>query len=245
MKIENINTIYNKINLCLKEKIDSRNLLQDINIHKKLIHNNNIKSLTLDDVFYSQSYYNCNCTNYTTSICVQSNIQKYKHTMSDRYVFIRGYIQKKTIKENLLHKNYIKIGEKCSICYEEIFHKKNAFLTKCGHAFHFSCIQTYENVHYGIDSMNDNCPICRQYTQKDNQLKYVYFESKNGLDCLEDFWNNINNSIPKKCCFYFEKGIPQNIHNVGFEKNCSKCNEYRQFGYCLPTSKGSLVFHFL
>ena len=51
--------------------------------------------------------------------------------------------KKRTIYDNIKTKHYIKIGETCSICLEEIWSKKDAFLTDCGHGFHASCINRY------------------------------------------------------------------------------------------------------
>ena len=60
--------------------------------------------------------------------------------------FSEKYTKKTTRKStitNLTQKNYIRIGEECPICYDDIVNKKQAFLTECGHAFHYECIQNY------------------------------------------------------------------------------------------------------
>lgn len=123
----------------------------------------------------------------------------------------------KTVKENLKIKHYIKIGEECPLCYEPIWHKKNAFLTDCGHAFHSSCIHSYEMANI----YNDNgifCPMCRCDMGMYGENGYIYFNSENILDKLEDFWNNISYKTPNVCC----------NHIKGLNKNCKDCVNYRR-----------------
>ena len=123
----------------------------------------------------------------------------------------------KTVKENLKIKHYIKIGEECSICYEPIFFKKNAFLTDCGHAFHLSCIHNYEMANI----YNDRgifCPMCRSDMGMYGDCGEIYYNSKKGLDKLEDFWNNISYTIPTTCF----------NHILGLNNNCQDCINYRK-----------------
>jgi hypothetical protein len=125
-------------------------------------------------------------------------------------------IYKKTIKENLKFKHYIKIGEECSICYECIYHKKNAYLTTCGHSFHRTCISKWLIATYEAG----DCPICRQ------DIGYYegnIYNSKNSLDKIEDLWLNYDKILPELCCEYIRK----NNHIKGFNKNCDKCLKYR------------------
>ena len=51
---------------------------------------------------------------------------------------------RRNIIENLQVKHYIKIGEECPICYDAIHHRNEAFLTDCGHSFHYHCIINYD-----------------------------------------------------------------------------------------------------
>jgi len=60
---------------------------------------------------------------------------------------------KRNIIDNLRTNHYIKIGCNCPICYEPINHRKNAYLTDCGHSFHYECIKPWVE-------KNKHCPIC-------------------------------------------------------------------------------------
>lgn len=128
----------------------------------------------------------------------------------------------KTVKENLKIKHYIKIGEKCPICYEHIFFKKDAFLTDCGHSFHLSCIHSYEMA----NMYNDRgifCPVCRSDMGMFGESGQIYYNSKKQLDKLEDFWNNITFIRPKLCYI-----SDYTDHILGLNNNCYNCIEYRK-----------------
>jgi len=187
--------------------------------------------ITLDNIFH------CNERKFTSNykefshpnilemtIGPQLQIKKY----NSKFVFKNNYnfteiITKNTVKDNLQIKHYIKIGEECPICYEKILHKSNAYLTKCGHSYHYSCIQHY----YDKDYNNIySCPLCRQKSAS-NDIKSVYYNSNNILDRLEDFWNNIDKTIPEKCYNYIDKK-KINIHNLGMNKHCIECIKYRK-----------------
>lgn len=125
----------------------------------------------------------------------------------------------KTIEENLKIKHYIKIGEECSICYDDINHKDNAYLTDCGHSFHKICINKWL-----IETKFDgNCPICRQdigiYDAD------TYSSSGNSLDKLECLWLDYDKLYPKYCSYRSKF-----IHPKGFDKYCDNCLKYRKFG---------------
>jgi hypothetical protein len=123
----------------------------------------------------------------------------------------------KTVKENLKIKHYIKIGEECPLCYEAIWHKKNALLTDCGHAFHLSCIHSYEMANIYNDK-GVFCPMCRCDMGLYGEIGYIYLNSENKLDKLEDFWNNISYKTPEVC----------RNHILGLNKNCKDCVNYRR-----------------
>jgi hypothetical protein len=67
---------------------------------------------------------------------------------------------------------YIKFGELCSICFEPITNRKNAYYTECEHIMHKTCItayynSTYNKREYGHSyNWNISCPICRTDLQK-------------------------------------------------------------------------------
>lgn len=120
----------------------------------------------------------------------------------------------KTLKENLSIKHYIKIGEECSICYEEINKKNNAYLTDCGHCFHMNCINKWITKTW----LNGRCPICRKDIG-DSDI-YQRYNNKRLLDSLEDFWINIDNIIPEMC--------NDLNHFKGMNKYCNHCLLYRK-----------------
>jgi hypothetical protein len=72
----------------------------------------------------------------------------------------------------------IKLGE-CCICFEDM-EMVNFMVTRCGHAFHASCMfRTLE--------MNDNCPMCRTQlipdcVVDDDDSEYDYEEDEEGDD---------------------------------------------------------------
>jgi hypothetical protein len=129
---------------------------------------------------------------------------------------------KKSIYDNLKIKHYIKIGDDCPICLEPIFHKSNAYLTPCGHSFHVECIHNHFVQLWLSDSGGGLCPMCRQDIGLYEHSKMIYFNSSDGLDKLEDFWNIINFKLPAPCNDW--------THYRGFDKNCIDCIEYRKTG---------------
>ena len=235
-----MNNLQENITLCLLQKqLDRLNcyeLALKIKIPEK-IKTKNIECLTLDNIFH------CNERNrwfyqsddvYDDILDVGSieigchYISKYK----TKYIKgCRKGLTKKTIIENLKIKHYIKIGEKCSICLEKIYHKSNAILSDCGHSFHYSCIMKNDNYCWGKNNWG-NCPNCRQYIGEYEYLKNIYRnDSKYILDKLENFWDNIKTITPNKCfdrdnnCNYY------NIHDKGMNNNCLKCIKYKKTGY--------------
>ena len=151
-------------------------------------------SITLEDTL--NDYENnslCKISSMLQGCC--NYITKYKcivHSLENNRRKI-----KKTLNENLQIKHYIKIGEECSICYEGIFTKKNAFLTDCGHSFHYSCIIKYDYINSFKDAVY--CPLCRQDMGGYMDLKDKYIESSSFLDKLEDFELNKSFKLPKVC----------------------------------------------
>ena len=139
----------------------------------------------------------------------------------------------KTLKENLKQRHYIKIGEKCIICFEPIYKKNDAFLTDCGHYFHNSCVKKCYEINFKQVS---KCPLCRQDVGE-GPVNQIYCNSEKILDKLEDFWMHSATLIPKKC---YELKIDVEgiitlhyIHDLGMNANCTKCLDYRQGKYKL------------
>jgi hypothetical protein len=126
-------------------------------------------------------------------------------------------------------KCYIGFGEMCSICIEPIMLKKDAWLTPCGHQFHRKCLinnHRYRQINsMTIEYSNEiPCPICRTGLVNccvgiDDMDKY---NSKNGLDCLENFWLSIDNAS-YIICYNCDKGMGMNL-------SCKECEYYRQTG---------------
>jgi hypothetical protein len=128
---------------------------------------------------------------------------------------------RKTIMENLKIKHYLKIGETCSICLEEIWRRKDAFLTDCGHSFHLQCIINYD-YKYSFEKMGVFCPLCRcdmgNYLDFRDRYKY----SRNSLDILDDFENNKDLKLPQICYNYNERFYNKHFYGNRF-KDCSYC----------------------
>ena len=121
-------------------------------------------------------------------------------------------------EENLKIKHYIKIGEECSICYDDINHKDNAYLTDCGHSFHKNCINKW----LMETKFDGNCPICRQDIGIYDGDTYF---SGNSLDKLECLWLDYDKIYPKYCSYGSKF-----THIKGVDKYCDDCLKYREFG---------------
>jgi hypothetical protein len=113
-------------------------------------------------------------------------------------------------------KNYIKFGEECSICYEPIYSKPNAFLTDCGHCFHKTCVSKW----FISTCLNGCCPICRQDM---GLFDFQRYASTKGLDGLEEFELNKDIRLPEYCGGYDDG----NLHIMGIAKNCPDCMRWR------------------
>lgn len=163
-----------------------------------------MNSITLDDIFHD----------YDNLLSIPISVNKQENN---------GIIKKynRNIIDNLKIKHYIKKGETCAICLDEIWHRHNSFLTDCGHCFHMNCIIKYEFNNY-LSSNGILCPICRQDMGNYNDIKDKYHYSKNELDKLFDFENNINFKLPKICF---------NFHNYSFN-NHFHLLDYNHCYYC-------------
>ena len=182
-----------------------------------------MKSLTLDDIFTDydniHSHLNISCMK-------QGNNGINRYSVSFIYLkeddIMRRKI-KRNIIDNLQIKHYIKIGEECPICYEEIFHRKNAFLTDCGHVFHYKCIIDYDY----MNIFNKNgvyCPLCREDMGYYDDMKDKYKESNNIFDKLDDFNSNIKLKFPKMCYNFnnYYNDNNKHFHRMNYF-NCVNC----------------------
>lgn len=149
----NIQTLFQKENNNVDEfknvfKLKNEYILNNvIEIMKKLVKDNSLDkmkeiinwSATMDNIFhpYNKKF-------YTTDKIIKLPI------CSDNF---NHKINRTNIDENLKIKHYIKIGEECVICKNEIWSSKNAILTECGHCYHYLCIKKYAK---------NKCPLCKQ-----------------------------------------------------------------------------------
>lgn len=175
-----------------------------------------LKNTENDEFYYDYivPIFNIHITSHT-----YSEISKTKSVISSNKIYDKIDIPK-TIEENLKIKHYIKIGELCSICYDNINHKNNAYLTDCGHSFHKTCINKWL-----IETkMEGNCPICRQDIGFYEEERYNP-DTKNLLDKIEDLWLNYDKLYPIYCEYNYKY-----IHIKGFNKYCNDCLKYRKYG---------------
>lgn len=130
---------------------------------------------------------------------------------------------KRNIIDNLQIKHYIKIGETCPICFDEIYNRNNAFLTDCGHSFHYNCIINYDYKNI-FNEHGISCPICRQDMGIYDNIKdkYLYFKNCNSLDYLEDFEMNFKNKLPKVCF---------DLHRLKFKNHFQRMDYFNCY-YC-------------
>ena len=122
-------------------------------------------------------------------------------------------------------KSYIKIGEECPICFDPIIHKKNAYLTGCGHAYHRKCVFNSIQAKWEIKPYSTlRCPMCRSnlgYPEMFERYNYSY-DKNTSLDRLEDYWVSKEFRMPGFCSF--------GKHYLGMKNNCSNCINYRNTG---------------
>ena len=123
-------------------------------------------------------------------------------------------------------KSYIKIGEECPICFEPIIHKKNAFLTQCGHSFHRGCLHLLCETNRLQNIWNARCPYCRSKDCYGDHRRYDC--SRGGLDGLEEFWINKDYKSCHICIYSGDNG--GKTHYYGMNKDCKRCQTYRQTG---------------
>jgi len=129
-----------------------------------------------------------------------------------------------SVKCKLKVKCYIKFGEECPICLENIIHKKNAYLTGCGHAYHRLCLfKVFETKWKNKPYSTLRCSLCR-CALGFPELFERYAFGDNGLDNLENFWLVKDYIIGNFC------GASK--HYIGMNKNCNRCLIYRNTGEC-------------
>jgi len=193
------------------------------------------ESIDLDDIMYYERKRRTGCFGRKHKILTDVEkikigflkIQKYDVDFEYHRNRIFKRVFRLSVIDNIKKKHYIRKGEECPICYDPIFTKMNAFITKCSHCFHYKCIQN----HYDINFNHlGECPMCRQSVgYYEEVIKFRYPYSLKGFDVLEDFWNNIDSLIPKKC-YRREWSKFTHIHDLGMNEDCQFCRSYRQTG---------------
>ena len=176
---------------------------------------------TLEDTFndYDGNSIKISANNQGTNKIAKYSIIDYDSDFYKYESFNRKV--KRNIIDNLKITHYIKIGTDCPICYEPINQRKNAYLTDCGHSFHYDCIINYDYCNT-FTFAGIYCPICRQDMGPYDDLKNKYNKSRNSFDNLEDFEMNIKNKIPKVCF---------NIHKLKYNKHFYRMDYFNCF-YC-------------
>jgi hypothetical protein len=174
---------------------------------------------TAEDVFYlyerNSRYYNNNLENETSTQNVLPLTIGDQETPCDFKV-----------------KCYIRPGEECPICFDNINNKSSAFITYCGHNYHKKCMFNYLKSKWLSSKYTSvaRCPLCRcsvghpEFLQryKSSYFSYNYYDN-NELDKLEDFWLSCEYKLPNFCSNGYD-------HYLGMCKNCFNCENYRENG---------------
>lgn len=178
-------------------------------------------SLTEEDVFYlyernKNIYSNCKllkkqCPSMYNNIC-------YCNEEDD---VIPLTIGDQNVKCKLNVKCYIKFGEECPVCLQEIIHKKNAYITGCGHSYHRLCLfKVFEEIRKKNSYSSLKCCICRCFLGFPDLFQKYNFND-NLFDQLENFWLSYDYIVPFYC---------KNKHYIGMDNNCKRCIDYRITG---------------
>ena len=182
---------------------------------------------TVEDVFclYERNhldYLNCSKNGKLDSCPTKWMNECYCHMDSDTMPLTIG---DQSVPCILNRKCYIKPGEECPICFEPILTKNNAYITRCGHSFHRSCLfKTYETKHNNKPFAVFRCPMCRSMTEKFMfYTKYNIKRDMSTLDYLENFWLSKDYDIPMYCSNKYN-------HYLGMKPNCKKCKLFCKNG---------------
>lgn len=194
------------------------------------------KSVTMEDVISPEcegfagkelDFGCCEESDFPIQICTGWSIIKKCHYSPHLYKITGLFSTKHSSIDNVKKRRYIVPGEECPICYEPIISKQSAYITNCGHRFHYGCIQQCEYV----DLKNLGCcPFCRQNIGLEpHSLKFRNELSSKGLDRLEDFWFNFGTFNPQMCYKYdVPHDIIYDIHVLGMKSSCTECLDFRK-----------------
>jgi len=189
---------------------------------------------TAEDVFYlyernSRYYHDCNLKNSIEECPDCWSNECYCRLKQDVIPLVIG---NQYVPCAYKIKCYIKPGEECPICYEEIMTKSTAFITNCGHSFHKKCLFKCIESKWLSSSYTSTarCPICRcslghpEFIQRYRSSYFSYnYKDDNGLDKLEDFWISKDYTLPSFCSNRYD-------HYLGTDKVCFMCESYREKG---------------
>lgn len=189
---------------------------------------------TAEDVFYlyernSRYYHDCVQQNNIENCVDCDNNECYCHFKQEVKPFTIG---DQDTPCDVKIKCYIKPGEECPICYEEIMTKSSAFITNCGHPFHKKCLSKYiESKSLSISyTSTSRCPMCRcclgdpDFIQRYRASYFFYnYKNDNELDKLEDFWISKDYRLPSFCSNRYD-------HYLGCNKYCLLCKNYVETG---------------
>jgi hypothetical protein len=133
---------------------------------------------------------------------------------------------------------YIEWGSLCPICFSPITNKLNAYLTKCSHFMHKTCITNYKScahdeyndVHWGV-----HCPVCKLELERCMWLEKQYAFEPWGIENRRKSQCNLDYDFFKEllCGDTLEcRGCSctQGCGNiVGLTKSCKACQLWKHF----------------
>ena len=137
-------------------------------------------------------------------------------------------------------RSYIPIGAKCPICLSSIIHKRDAWITHCGHSFHRNCLMKSYEIYMNNPKIEKYtnvmpCPCCRSDLPTCccgyNLGRYhsIYGERRNELDYLENFELLSDMIIPIECYKCSKKH--KCAKYIGMSNDCKECKEYQEKGH--------------
>ena len=189
---------------------------------------------TAEDVFYlyernSRFYHDCNLKNDIENCPDYWSDECYCHNKQEVLPFTIG---DQNIPCDIKIRCYIRPGDECPICCEEIITKSSAFITNCGHHYHKKCLSKYLETKWLLTKYTSpaRCPMCRcslghpDFIQR-YRASYFSFSYKNDneIDKLEDFWISYKYRLPNFCSNGYN-------HYLGIKQDCYCCELYREKG---------------
>ena len=136
--------------------------------------------------------------------------------------------RRRQLEQSLNRRSYICIGESCSICMDSVIHKRNAWITYCGHAYHRTCLVQYYHSYMKRVKPYTNCvpcPLCRAEIPTcctGIDVSRYQCRVKNELDVLENIHVTFDLLFPA-ACYKCDKW-------VGMNKHCKICLKFREGG---------------